>query len=119
MTGVEILSESTGGYVIYVFQLILWFLVMAAVSILLIFMVWEVFDEFLSISPTVEEWVACIIIILCGLVTVVGYIDGRIFDKPYKTYQVTISDEVSFNDFNAKYEVIKADDKIYTVRERE
>lgn len=38
----------------------------------------------------------------------------------YETrYQVTISDQVSMNDFLDKYEIIAQDGKIYTVRERE
>ena len=37
----------------------------------------------------------------------------------YEThYEVTISDEVNFNEFNEKYEIIEQDGKIYTVRER-
>lgn len=34
-------------------------------------------------------------------------------------YKVTISDEVSMNDFLTKYEIIDQEGKIYTVRERE
>ena len=37
----------------------------------------------------------------------------------YETqYKVTISDEVNFNEFVEKYEIIEQDGKIYTVRER-
>ncbi len=37
----------------------------------------------------------------------------------YKTqYKVTISDEVSMNDFLERYEIIDQEGKIYTVRER-
>lgn len=34
-------------------------------------------------------------------------------------YKVTISDEVSMNDFLARYEIVDQEGKIYTVRERE
>jgi hypothetical protein len=34
-------------------------------------------------------------------------------------YKVTISDEVSMNDFLEKYEIIDQEGKIYTVRERD
>lgn len=38
----------------------------------------------------------------------------------YETrYKVTISDEVSMNEFLDKYEIIEQEGKIYTVRERE
>lgn len=35
------------------------------------------------------------------------------------TYKVTISDEVSMNDFMEKYEILEQDGRIYTVKERE
>lgn len=34
------------------------------------------------------------------------------------TYKVTISDTVSLNDFNEKYEILEQDGKIYTIMER-
>lgn len=36
-----------------------------------------------------------------------------------KQYQVTISDSVSMVEFNEKYDVIKVEGKIYTIREKE
>lgn len=33
-------------------------------------------------------------------------------------YKVTISDDVSFNEFNKKYEVVEQEGEIYTIRER-
>ena len=36
----------------------------------------------------------------------------------YPTYKVTISDEVSMNEFMDKYEILTQDGKIYTVKER-
>lgn len=36
----------------------------------------------------------------------------------YPTYKVTISDEVSMNEFMDKYEILSQDGKIYTVKER-
>ncbi len=37
----------------------------------------------------------------------------------YEThYEVTISDEVNFNEFNERYEILDQDGKIYTVREK-
>jgi hypothetical protein len=48
-----------------------------------------------------------------------GYTDAdsrKIYGEEYK---VTISDEVSMNEFLEKYEIIDQEGKIYTVRERE
>lgn len=39
--------------------------------------------------------------------------------KKYETnYQVTVDDSVSMNEFQNKYEIIKVEGKIYTVKER-
>lgn len=39
--------------------------------------------------------------------------------KEYTYYQVTISDEVTFNEVYEKYEVIKQEGEIFTIREKE
>lgn len=55
-----------------------------------------------------------------------GAVFGVSFAKAFKKpiayapqYKVTISDEVSMNDFMEKYEIIDTEGKIYIVRERE
>lgn len=67
------------------------------------------------------------IIVLVGVISgfVLGLIGACIAEdnltKPieYEThYKVTISDEVSMNEFLAKYEIIEQDEKIFTIRER-
>jgi hypothetical protein len=64
------------------------------------------------------------------LFSVLGVIVGVLFgiiigsvacietDEVETTYKVTISEEVSLNDFMEKYEIIDQEGKIYTVRER-
>lgn len=57
--------------------------------------------------------------IILGLIF--GGISGDEFADPteYEThYKVTISDEVSMNDFLERYEILDQEGKIYTVRER-
>jgi len=44
---------------------------------------------------------------------------GLISFKPYSKYKVTIEDEVRFNDFNEKYEVIFQEGDIYTIKEKD
>ena len=61
----------------------------------------------------------CIIGFIFGLFF--GVVVGSALDIPtaYEThYKVTISDEVSMNDFLEKYEIIDQEGKIYTIRER-
>lgn len=47
----------------------------------------------------------------------IGFTTGEPEYAP--TYKVTISDEVSINDFMEKYEILEQDGRIYTVKERE
>ena len=52
----------------------------------------------------------------------IGFIAGDALGDPIayeNQYKVTISDEVSLNEFYEKYEVLDQDGKIYTVRERD
>lgn len=57
---------------------------------------------------------------LIGIILALGM--GYILADESKTeiqYQVTISDEVSMNDFMEKYEIVNIEGKIYTVKEKE
>lgn len=53
---------------------------------------------------------------------IVGFIAavtvGIVEIEYYPTYKVTISDEVSMNEFMDKYEILEQEGKIYTVKER-
>lgn len=57
---------------------------------------------------------------LIGIVAgfVVAIVIGFAGIEYYPTYKVTISDEVSVNEFMNKYEILNQDGKIYTVKER-
>lgn len=54
------------------------------------------------------------------IVSVMAFIVAnlKMNETPYTSYEVTISDEVSFKDFTNKYEVIEQRGEIYVVRER-
>lgn len=56
---------------------------------------------------------------ICALLSVVFLTLVFIsFKNNYPTYKVTIDDNVSFVEFNEKYEIIKQDGLIYEVKER-
>ena len=68
-----------------------------------------------------EESGACaflsaIIMIGSFVIGTVGIVN--LSEKPYIVYKVTIDDNVSFNEFNEKYEIIKQDGLIYEVKEK-
>lgn len=70
-----------------------------------------------------EIGMAAFTIIIGTFITLVfGFLTGDANSKTiaYKNqYKVIISDEVSMNEFNERYEVINQEGKIYTVEERE
>lgn len=113
MTGVEILAmeEVIAAYkfswLIYIGVIIVFGLIFCAIN------------YFPERYPTVED---AIIGFIVGVV--IGALVGLLpalycIPSEYETqYKVTISDEVSMNDFISKYEIIEQEGKIYTVRER-
>ena len=58
--------------------------------------------------------------IILGLIFSAAYGSGEQVPAEYEShYMVTISDDVDFNEFNEKYEVVSQDGKLFTVRERQ
>ena len=55
-----------------------------------------------------------------GAILVTGFAIGCVAPKePIYVHEVIVSDEVGFNEFNARYEVISRNGEIYLVQERE
>ena len=71
-------------------------------------------------SKDKEYGLGAIVGLLIGMVAglLLGTVVGIAEIKYYPTYKVTISDEVSMNEFMDKYEILNQDGKIYTVKER-
>lgn len=73
-----------------------------------------------------EDWKAIVPLLLYSAVVIVMWsftcsIYKNTQREPYTTiqYEVTISDEVSFTEFNKKYEIIEQRGDIYVIQERE
>ena len=70
-----------------------------------------------------DSWLVLYIIFIgAGVSVVSGFFAGMAFDEVtdyYTEYKVTVSDEVSMNEFLERYEIIDQEGKIYTVVERE
>lgn len=75
------------------------------------------------IFALIDGWSNLIIGIVIGVISggMLGCVAGADGEPTkYEThYKVIISDEVSMNEFNEKYEIISQDGKIYTIRERD
>lgn len=62
-------------------------------------------------------------VFLSAIAILVSFVVGTIgivnlSEKPYIVYKVTIDDNVSFKEFNERYEIIKQDGLIYEVKEK-
>ena len=93
-------------------------------AVTLIFFAAGVAFCYFELKPiTAGEWFGGIVIVF--LITLLGcafgYIVGMSTGKPtdYEThYKVLVSDEVSLNEFNEKYEIIEQDGKIFEIKEK-
>ena len=115
MNGVEILAVEQVGTV-FKFG---WtgFLVVVAIGLLITLVVG------ITIFLNTKDWTDLIKAVLIGVFIsmIFGVTAGDLLNEPTEytnQYKVTISDEVSMNEFMEKYEIIEQDGKIYTVRER-
>ena len=65
----------------------------------------------------IPSFIVSIFTLLGIFVSIHGF--THLFENKYQTrYEVTISDEVNFNEFNSKYEVVEQNGLIYTIVEK-
>ena len=65
----------------------------------------------------VPSFIVSIFTLLGIFVSIHGF--THLFENKYQTrYEVTISDEVNFNEFNSKYEIVTQNGLIYTIVEK-
>lgn len=67
-----------------------------------------------------KEMIWGIVLIISMIIMMVLVVLSYCLEKPTGRYiyDVTISDDVNFNEFNEKYEVIEQKGKIYTIKEK-
>ena len=109
MTGVEILTEE----VVYNNLFPFWFILALAVAIVVAILV------SLATIDTYPVLGFSLLPVVLGAFVIIWL--SPIQDKnsiDHIEYKVTISDDVSFTEFNEKYEILEQDGKIYTVREK-
>ena len=65
----------------------------------------------------IPSFIVSIFTLLGIFVSIHGF--THLFENKYQTrYEVTISDEVNFNEFNSKYEIVTQNGLIYTIVEK-
>lgn len=109
MEGVTILAESSGmplGLRI--------FLIALTVAFYAVFVIMVVFAFKDSDTSWVYVGAPSLIIAICLTIM----ISSAFYKDSHKTYKVIIDDNISFNDFIEKYEIVDQDGQIYEVRER-
>lgn len=121
MNGVEILTTekvvSEYGYNASHFWIGFLFVVGLGIFISLLVLFSENYD-----ATEKSAGIMMTLIFMTALAYVTGLITKELGGKPvaYKNqYKVTVSDEVSMNEFNERYKIIYQEGKIYTVEERE
>ena len=117
MNGVEILNQTTI-YEVEVYWWIFWVIIGAGFLI--------------SLGVAIYNWARYgfdgsfiwLIILASAMCAWIGFLgvlasehDTDIVD--HIEYQVTVSDDVNFNEFSAKYQILDQEGKIYTVKEKE
>lgn len=60
--------------------------------------------------------IVAIFLIAIGVTTFIDIYQDRDYSNTY--YKVTISDEVKFNDFEERYDIVTSKGEIYTIREK-
>ena len=69
-----------------------------------------------------DKWALVLIISILFVTSFLGWIGGKELERNLSAcdvvYDVMIGDNVSFNDFNERYEIISQNGNIYTVKER-
>jgi hypothetical protein len=116
MTGVEILTSSQVAYEWAFNWTAFWIVGIVAFVIVTAIGIWQWLGGYCSFGI-----VPALIFVGMAAGVAFGALWGSFLSQPaeYTTeYKVIISDEVSMNEFNEKYEIIERDGKIYTVRER-
>lgn len=91
--------------------------IMRLIFLCILFLAVSIIALFELIKHKCKSWIEGILFIIFITLTIVCR--GLIPEKKYETcYQVTTDDSVSMNEFQNKYEIIKVEGKIYTVKER-
>ena len=114
MTGVEILATKEVATVFAFNWGSFWIFMCLGVGASIVFGI---------IASIIETRILNLSLVICFLIilgSLAGIFAGYISSTPteYETqYKVTVSDEVSMNEFLARYEIIDQEGKIYTVRE--
>lgn len=69
-----------------------------------------------------DKWALALVIPILFITSFLGWIGGKELERNLSAcdvvYDVMIGDNVSFNDFNERYEIISQNGNIYTVKER-
>lgn len=55
---------------------------------------------------------------VCGVFIIITFCIWKATSYEYMEYKVTVSDTVSFNEFNDRYSVVSRDGNIFTIKER-
>lgn len=117
MNGVEILNQ-TNIYQTECLAWLFWLILGVGFTIGLIFAIVEWVDFGFDSAGLLVIFLTTILSFFIGVIAY-ALSEHNTDELAYVEYQVTISDEVNFNEFDAKYEILDQEGKIYTVKEKQ
>ena len=120
MEGITVLTEATGEGLKELFTLFLVLCALVLFSVLIVVIVLDWLENKFNLKDWVSKTITAVVIIsaMCFCCFIYNLCNNFLVDK-FNSYEITIDDSVSFNEFNAKYKVLKQDGQIFTVVERE
>ena len=123
MEGIRVLTEASPmSAVLTAFILLFIFITIAGMGIFLaIYLAGTIWDKVKGCFGEVFVifvFISLIVAHIALTVSITDLVSDKINERD-RSYKITIDDSVSFNEFNAKYKVLKQDGQIFTVVERE
>lgn len=112
LEGIEILDKTE---ILYTSEVAVLFCVLSMVAIIVTAVA---FVASLNVGH-IKAAIICAVVCVLSIITII--VSSSFIDKPTGTYEykVTIDDSVSMNEFQEKYEIIRTEGKIYTIKEKE
>ena len=123
MEGITVLTEASPMSAVLTTLILLFIFITVAgmgvfLAIYLAGTIWDKVKGGFGAVFMIFVFISLIVAHIALTISITGLVSNKINERD-RSYKITIDDSVSFNEFNAKYKVLKQDGRIFTVVERE